>query len=386
MSWRKRPKLENLGALLDLARDKSNTSREILMATITDLFDNTGQILSESERILSEDILRRLIEEVEISIRQALSERLSALPNAPKPILMKLADDDISVALPILKQSTVLQDSDLIEIVRQKSMGHRLAIAMRKSVSENLSDSLIDCKEDQVVVTLLRNDGAKFHPVTMSSLVSEAREKEEYQEPLLRRRDLDPVLARRMFWWVSAALRTHILDNFKVDAATLDDAMEGAVHDIVGDDQPQTFDAKEAEVADPDSNVESLEELLANSDVAGDRLVAQLRQGEVAAFQSALGRKAGLRPTLLNRLIYEQGGEGLAIICRAQDMSPKIFSAIYRMTREATEEGSKLARGELVRITALYLDIQPDLARDVLRNWRRDPNYLWAIKQVTGGA
>jgi hypothetical protein len=39
-----------------------------------------------------------------------------------------------------------------------------------------------------------------------------------------------------------------------------------------------------------------------------------------------------------------------------------------------------------VRITALYLDILPDLARDVLRNWRRDPNYLWAIKQVTGDA
>ncbi|MFT6583400.1 MAG: hypothetical protein ACJAU6_003854, partial [Alphaproteobacteria bacterium] len=235
MSWRNRPKLENLDALLDLARDKSNTSREILMATITDLFADTGRVMSESERILSEDILRRLIDDVEISVREALSERLSALPNAPKSLLIKLADDEISVALPILKQSTVLQDVDLIEIVRQKSMEHRLAVAMRKSVSEEVTDTLVAYEEDNVVVTLLRNNGAIFHPVTMSRLVDESQNKEAYREPLVNRRDLDPVLARRMYWWVSAALRSHILENFKVDSATLDDAMEAAVHDIVGD-------------------------------------------------------------------------------------------------------------------------------------------------------
>jgi uncharacterized protein (DUF2336 family) len=386
MSWRNRPKLENLDALLDLARDKSNTSREILMATITDLFADTGRILSESERILSEDILRRLIEDVEVSVREALSERLSVLPNAPKPLLIKLADDEISVALPILKQSTVLQDADLIEIVRQKSMEHRLAVAMRSSVSADVSDSLVAHEEDKVVVTLLRNNGSKFHPVTMSRLVDESQNKEAYQEPLVNRRDLDPVLARRMYWWVSAALRKHIPENFKVDSATLDDAMEAAVHDVAGDDAPISTGDSAPKDADPDSNIESLEDLLAQSEVSGDQLVAQLRKGEVAAFQSALARQTRLRPTLLNRLIFEQGGEGLAIICRAQDMEPKIFSAIYRMTREATEEGGDLPRGELVRITALYLDIRPDLARDVLRNWRRDPNYLWAIKQVTGDA
>jgi uncharacterized protein (DUF2336 family) len=345
MSWRNRPKLENLDALLDLARDKSNTSREILMATITDLFADTGRVMSESERILSEDILRRLIDDVEISVREALSERLSALPNAPKSLLIKLADDEISVALPILKQSTVLQDVDLIEIVRQKSMEHRLAVAMRKSVSEEVTDTLVAYEEDNVVVTLLRNNGAIFHPVTMSRLADESQNKEAYREPLVNRRDLDPVLARSMYWWVSAALRSHILENFKVDSATLDDAMEAAVHDIVGDDVPITTNNSAQEAAAPDSNIESLEELLAHSEVSGDQLVAQLRKGEVASFQSALARQTRLRPTLLNRLIFEQGGEGLAIICRSQDMEPKIFSAKYRMTREATEEGSACREG-----------------------------------------
>ena len=89
MNWRKRPKLEDLDAVLELARDKSNTSREILLATITDLFSETGQILSESERVLSEDILRRLVEDVEVTVRQALAERLSGLDTAPRRLVAR---------------------------------------------------------------------------------------------------------------------------------------------------------------------------------------------------------------------------------------------------------------------------------------------------------
>ena len=41
-----------------------------------------------------------------------------------------------------------------------------------------------------------------------------------------------------------------------------------------------------------------------------------------------------------------------------------------------------LERGVLIHIASLYLDITPELSRETLRNWRCNPNYLWAIKQV----
>ena len=381
MNWRKRPKLEDLDAVLELARDKSNTSREILLATITDLFSETGQILSESERVLSEDILRRLVEDVEVTVRQALAERLSGLDTAPRRLVATLASDEIGVAMPILMRSRVLRDADLIEVIRNKSMEHRLAVTMRASVSQDVSESLVETGEESVVVSLLQNKAANFRPDTLSRLVDESQTNSAYQGPLLDREDLNPGLAARMYWWVSAALRTHILDHYDVDTTALDDAMEAAVHDVLGIEggRDTTGDASMVPVG-------SLDDLLTMSDVAASRLVAFLRDGEVSLFQALLGKQTGLRPTLLKRLMFEPGGEGLAIACRSVDMPPKIFSAIYRLTRVARDDGSALVRGDLVRITSLYLDITPDLAREAVRNWRRDPNYLWAIKQVLEGA
>jgi uncharacterized protein (DUF2336 family) len=364
-----------LDAVLELARDKSNTSREILLATITDLFAETGQILSESERVLSEDILRRLVEDVEVTVRQALAERLSGLDTAPRRLVATLASDEIGVAMPILMRSKVLRDADLIEVIRHKSMEHRLAVTMRDSVSRDVSDSLVESGEESVVVALLQNEAANFRPATLTRLVDESQTNLAYQGPLLDRDDLSPALAARMYWWVSAALRAHILEHYDVDAAALDDAMEAAVHDVLGLEGGADAAGDESAL-----NVGTLDELLAMSEVAGNRLVAVLRDGEVTLFQALLGKQTGLRPTLLKRLMFESGGEGLAIACRSVDMPPKIFSAIYRLTRAASDEG--VARGDLVRITSLYLDITPDLAREAVRNWRRDPNYLWAIKQV----
>jgi len=59
-----------------------------------------------------------------------------------------------------------------------------------------------------------------------------------------------------------------------------------------------------------------------------------------------------------------------------------MFATIYRLTLTATSGEEVLERGDLIRIALLYLDITPELSRETLRNWRCNPNYLWAIKQV----
>ena len=41
-----------------------------------------------------------------------------------------------------------------------------------------------------------------------------------------------------MYWWVSAALRKHILANFKISATEFDDVLEGAVKDLANHPAP----------------------------------------------------------------------------------------------------------------------------------------------------
>lgn len=124
--------------------------------------------------------------------------------------------------------------------------------------------------------------------------------------------------------------------------------------------------------------------MLKLDEVAQNDLVKSLRGGEIKQFQSRFHMATGLSLPFLRTLLFEPGGERLAIVCRATDLAPKVFSAIYRLLRMSSGNSTQIKRGELTRIAALYLDIKPDLAKAVLRQWRRNPEYLAAIEQVTG--
>lgn len=371
MVWKQVPKFDSADELIALAQDKSSAGRENLIATVTDLFLEQGSVLTERERTIMGDILHTLIRDVEMAVRKTLAERLSAADAVPRDLVTELANDDIEVAHPILVKSAVLQNAELIEIIRHRTMEHRLAVAMRRTVSADVADALVETGEDAVVERLLENRGAEISEGSMQRLVERSETNERLHMPLVTREDLNPELAKRMLWWVSAALRKHIVTAFEIDPSALDVEMEQAVRRLI--------DGEEGEPVDPKA---ALEYDVLHKLVNPDDLVRFLRQGEVSIFENMLAKKLGLRLDLLRRLLFEPGGEGLAIACRAVEIPPKIFAAIYRMTREANEKTTETEVGELTRATQFYLAIDGDMAREVLTKWRRDPDYLWAIKQL----
>ncbi len=372
--WKHVPKIDSTEDLIALAQDKSSAGRENLVATVTDLFLEQGSVLSERERAIMTDILKTLIREVEMTVRKELAERLSASESVPGSLLTELANDSIEVAHPILVRSEVLKNAELIEIIRHRTMEHRLAIAMRRSVQSDVADALVESGDDPVIERLLDNPGAEISSDTMERIVERSEKNERLHLPLVTREDLAPELAKRMMWWVSAALRKHIVTAFEIDPSTLDVEIESAVRGLI-EGESGAIDPKAA-----------LEYDIEHKQVDPEDLLQFLRRGEVSIFENMLAKKLGLRLELLRRLLFEPGGEGLAIGCRAVEIPSKIFAAIYRLTREAKEQTKETQVGELTRATQFYLAIDPDMAREVLTKWRRDPEYLWAIKQLSRAA
>jgi uncharacterized protein (DUF2336 family) len=117
------------------------------------------------------DILNKLVTEFETELRQQLAERLSDSKSAPRNLVLALANDEIVVARPILLKSGVLRDPELIEIIHHRTLEHQLAIAMRTSVSEVVSDALVETGNTDVVKTLLQNPNARITEATMAYLV-----------------------------------------------------------------------------------------------------------------------------------------------------------------------------------------------------------------------
>ena len=162
-----------------------------------------------------------------MSVRRTLAERLAMLPSAPRDLIVELANDQIEVAHPILMGSNVLHDTDLIEIIHQRTLEHQLAIAMRKNINELVTDALVESGNEDVIKVMLENPSARISRATMEYLVEQSKRVDTYQNPLLKRPDLEPQLAKRMYLWVSAALRTHIVTKFNIDVSALDETIEG---------------------------------------------------------------------------------------------------------------------------------------------------------------
>jgi uncharacterized protein (DUF2336 family) len=373
---------KELQFLLDLAFDKSMESRRALTTTIGDLFDQQDEVLSERERALMTDILRKLIHDCEKAVRRDLSERLSDAPNPPHELIVSLANDEIEVAEPILKQSKMLHDAELIGVIRHRTQQHQLAIAMRRSLSEYVSDVLVETGNTDVIKVLLENSDAKISEATMEYLAEESRRVDTYQEPLLQRDDLKSELAERMCLWVSAALRSHIMETFEVDPSQIDDHLERAPGSIARGPQSRQ-DGSRQDGPEKETPAEALARRLTEQrKVTPDFLVQVLRQGEVPLFEALFGQLSGLEAPRLRDVLYDSGGEGLAIACRAIDMPKPAFATIFLLSRRGHTGKQVVDPRELSRALRLFDKITLAAAEAVMKSWSRGWKYQDAVEKV----
>ncbi len=359
--------------LYRLARERSDAGRKALVDAVSDLFFDDQQVLSDREKALMTDILRQIIHDVEMSVRVNLAERLAETKNAPHELVVLLANDEIEVAHPILLDSELLHDTDLIEIIHQRTLEHQLSIAMRKSINEDVTDALVETGSEDVVKTMLENSSARISKGTMEYLVYQSKRVDSYQNPLLQRPDLAPDLAKRMYWWVSAALRQHIVENYEVDLSEIDETIETAVHDVI-------YESKEKEEKEEPPIPVVLAERLAESEaITPQLLVKVLRQGEIPLFEALFAKMTGLDVPLVRQLLFEPGGEALAMACKAAKIDKSNFASLFMLSRKAWSGGEAISPVELTRVLNLFDRVQTDMATKLLKQWRRDPEFLGAL-------
>jgi len=353
--------------LLALARQNDGPHRLTLFMSVVHLFEMTDDRLSGGERALVASILRQLSHEVEMSIRQRLAERLAQSTQAPRELLMLLADDVIEVAYPILVGSTLLNEPDLLEIIQSRSNQHRMAIALRQDISPGLADALIAAGDDAVIVTLLNNFSGPLSRTSLEHLVSRSENVEGLCEPLLRRTDLPPDLAQLMFGWVSEALRSYILENFEIAPSTLRNALVPARDEAI---------SEALEMIDPAQRL--VDKLHAAGDLRPTFLLKHLTRGDVILFEFTFAKLSDLSPVFIRRIIYESTGEGLALACAALGIDRSVFATMFRLTRRARREPEVLTPEKILRVKHIFETMDRSGAHSALRIWARERGYFTA--------
>ena len=356
--------------ILDLASDSSSQGRETLLKAITELYEKTETKQSDAERELMVDILGQLVSEIETVVRRDLAQRFSANHSAPRELIVMLANDEIEVARPILMHSGVLEDPDLVEIVRQRTAEHRLAVASREEVGETVSDAIVESGDEDVIEVLLRNPRAALSAEATEHVVAESRKVDRYQKPLLARVDLPPDLAHLMFWWVSAMLRRHILEKFQVEVEPLD-------IDIVQTTQAVVDSSR---FARRPSHAERLVARLVDLGELNEIfLVQSLRHQHVSVFIAGIAHLAGVDMSMAGRIIFDKGGEALIPICKAIGMGRGNFATVFMRIRKAVNDDATTKPALLERMLAVYDNMPRSKASSILRLWQTDANFAAAI-------
>lgn len=367
---------DQLRDLIGLAQRRAGDSRRALFENISDLFVSAEGQLSDRERALMRDILAKLVSEIETEVRRSLAERLAQSDDAPADLVSLLAHDEIAVARPILLNSRLLDDPDLIEIVRHRTLEHRMAVAAREGLTADVTDALVDYGEDDVIARLVENHDAEISQRAMDYLVDQSRRVDRFREPLLRRPDLPPVLAHRMFWWVSAALRHHILETFSVDVVELDEQIEQATESVVAR-------AGGGEALSPADRLAA--EMQSKNLLTERFLVQALREGQVSMFVAGLALLLDVGSNTANHLVYDPGGEGLALACKAIDFGRANFATVFLLTRGAYEghvTNVVTNPQKLNEILRFFDGVPRSNAKTAIRYWHRDSAYIDAIEEL----
>ncbi len=364
-----------LSDMLQLAQAKSSDARTQLAENITDLFLTDAGRLSEHERALMSDILGKLLGQVEADVRKELAESMLRSGVDLPDVIQMLANDEIEIARPLLEKSELLRDPGLIEIIRMRTDEHRMAITMREELSEQLTDSLIEYGDADVVESLLNNHDAKISKRAMEYLVVESRRVDRFQEPLVQRADLPPELAYRMYWWVSAALRKKIISEHKVEPVKMEAAVRRAARAVMVD--------KESEGGAYVKAQKLVRRMNENGELTIAFLINSLRQQRIAVFVAGLGELAHIDFRTAWRIFSDKGGQSLAVLAKAIGIDKSQFTNLFLLTLQAREGNNRAqSPGVINEIMALFDMITEESAKGALQIWQRDNAYQQAIDEL----
>lgn len=345
--------------------------RENIANKVTNFY-NSG-VFEEKELEIANEIIRLLAQDAEIRVRKIVSENLKSSNNLPRDVAVKLANDVLEVALPVLEFSKILSDQDLISIIQSTREIARLrAISRRKDVSEIVSGELIRTRHEEVVTSLIKNGSSKIAESSLRDVIAHFSQHGRVIESLVHRAGLPIGVAEKLVAHVSGSLRQKLLRDYQIsdrkvqeiidnarEQATLGLLKQGRGDPLAGNVNEQqkkapepiptmnSFSAKP--ISQPkDRSVEApqyrnLAEELVNHLHDNDRLthsivLRSICEGNLSFFEAGMAKLAGISVSNSHKLIMDSNPLAFRSLYEKAHMPQSTFNAVHVILQHALHE------------------------------------------------
>jgi uncharacterized protein (DUF2336 family) len=258
--------------------------------------------------------------------------------------------------LPMLADSLVLTDEDLIEIVRRGSSLKQEAIASRPNLPETVSDALITHGEEPAVVVLMGNNTAKIADDSFNRAVTRFGDSKRVTEAMVLRESLPITVAERLVTMVSKALQLHLVQSHNLSPALAADIMlSSREHAIIH---------LSSGASDEDLR-QMVTQMHSNGRLTPSLILRALCTGDVAFFEAAMAVRSDVSVGNAQILIHEPSRRGLAALYRKAAMPQALYSAVQAAVDVVDETGFDGQDRDLERFRARVISRVLTLVDDV---------------------
>ena len=350
--------LSDSDKLYKLARDKSPAARAELSKTIGSILEAD---VTPRESELVADVLIKLMRQAEKDIRQAVSEQISTLEGVPLRLVLQLANDDIEIARPVLTNSYVLGDFDLMYIIKSKTTEYWQAIAKREKMSEQVIDVLADTHDFDTALTLAENTKIQLTEHALVALSDIAQDNEELAVPLLRREEVESDLAAKIYKFVGEEIKSFIKDNYDIDENETD-----FVVDLVVDEANETKAPKDFM---PDDYMISAAKKFKETHTLDEKLMlSALRRGHMRSFIAQFATFIDEPVETVMHLLSQADGRGLAIAAKANGIEKQGFISMFMLTSKIWNYGRLVDMGDIKTAIDYFHNVTPEEAQKIIAN------------------
>lgn len=341
--------LELLQQLNCLAYEKSEESRRSLLKQITDVFMLSPQEYTDLQRQYFGEIIEIIAYDLEWQIRRELARCIASESHAPKTLVKRLAHDEIPVAQPVLEQSPVLNEQDLVQVSEVRSQDHLLAITNRMDIGTRLAAVLVKRGDERVIQGLAQNQQAKISTHDMEYIAGQAKNCGLLQRALIRRRDIPKKILIDLLEHVSENLRSDLQDRIAdSDMRNLDQVIDSMKSDV--------FESEQSRVE------RHIDELARSGKLSEQVLIHYVKDEKPLEFMLGLANLLGTDIETTQRMLADKTGEGLSLAVRAVDFSVTSFKEIAMSPMSAVP--SDLAT--VMRLVRLYQRLSKENAQQTI--------------------
>lgn len=273
--------------------------------------------LSSYEQKIVNEILKLIVKDAAAMVRRALAITLQNSPNLPRDIAKKLILDVDSIAVPILSHSPVLNDDDLLEILKSKAAAKMMAITKRPRITGEVVKAIVRFGDSRVVASVAANDGAEIGADLGAYMLALYHDDDLIKESFIARRDLPSSLVEKLITMVSAEVAVRLNEKHEIPLELALDLASRSRERAQIDFISQSWVSRDLKML--------TRRLAQEGRLTSTLIVRGACCGQMRFVEHALAQKSGVSLNKTALMVHDSGPFGLKTLCGRSGLNDTDF-------------------------------------------------------------